>query len=244
MNIEICCGSFYDAKMAFWGGAKRIELNSALHLGGLTPSLATLMLTKEQTNLKIISMVRPRGAGFKYNEEELEVMFYDAKILLDNGSDGIAFGFLTKNREIDIINTQKMVNLIKSYNKEAVFHRAFDCTIDPYIAVEILINLGVDRILTSGCQDTALKGASVLLKLQENYGDKIEILPASGINYKNVQEILTKTKTNQIHSSCKEYLIDNTTKSSSVSFSYKGDTSEYEVVCQQFVEKLNNNSCL
>ena len=83
--IEICCGSYEDALNAYHGGAKRIELNNALHLGGLTPSLATLKLTKKNTNLKIITMVRPRGAGFCYNEIEFEVMKEDAKSLLENG---------------------------------------------------------------------------------------------------------------------------------------------------------------
>ena len=86
--IEICCGSYEDALNAYHGGAKRIELNNALHLGGLTPSLATLKLTKKNTNLKVITMVRPRGAGFCYNEIEFEVMKEDAKSLLENGADG------------------------------------------------------------------------------------------------------------------------------------------------------------
>ena len=96
--IEICCGSYEDALNAYHGGAKRIELNNALHLGGLTPSLATLKLTKKNTNLKVITMVRPRGAGFCYNEIEFEVMKEDAKSLLENGADGIAFGCLNKDR--------------------------------------------------------------------------------------------------------------------------------------------------
>ena len=102
--IEICCGSYEDALNAYYGRAKRIELNSALHLGGLTPSLATLKLTKKNTNLKIITMVRPRGAGFCYNEIEFEVMKEDAKSLLENGADGIAFGCLNKDGSICIRN--------------------------------------------------------------------------------------------------------------------------------------------
>ena len=93
--VEVCCGSYYDALQAQYGGARRIELNSALHLGGLTPSLATLLKVKDNTDLEVICMVRPRGAGFCYNDEDFEVMKLDAEILLDNGADGIAFGVLS-----------------------------------------------------------------------------------------------------------------------------------------------------
>ena len=143
--IEICCGSYEDALNSYHGGAKRIELNNALHLGGLTPSLATLKLTKKNTNLKVITMVRPRGAGFCYNEIEFEVMKEDAKSLLENGADGIAFGCLNKDGSICIKQTKEMIEIIKSYQGEVVFHRAFDCVEDPYTSIELLIELGVDR---------------------------------------------------------------------------------------------------
>ena len=94
--VEICCGSYSDALSAAHAGATRIELNSALSLGGLTPSLATLIKVKQDTSLKVIAMVRPRGAGFCYSDEEYEIMKEDAKIMLDHGVDGLAFGFLDK----------------------------------------------------------------------------------------------------------------------------------------------------
>ena len=99
--IEICCGSYEDALAADRGGAERIELNSALALGGLTPSAGCVKLVKKNTGLKVISMVRPRGAGFNYTEAETEQMFADGEELLKAGSDGLAFGFLTEDREID-----------------------------------------------------------------------------------------------------------------------------------------------
>ena len=99
--IEICCGSYEDALNAYYGRAKRIELNSALHLGGLTPSIASLKLTKKNTNLKIITMIRPRGAGFCYNDIEFEVMKEDARCMLENKADGIAFGCLNQDGSIN-----------------------------------------------------------------------------------------------------------------------------------------------
>ncbi len=223
--VEICCGGYYDAKQAFLGGADRIELNSGLFLGGLTPSIASLELIKEEFDLKTICMVRPRGAGFYYIEEDKKVMFKDAKALLTpsiaslelikeefdlkticmvrprgagfyyieedkkvmfkdakallkSNADGIAFGFLDENKNIDIENTKKMIDIIKSYDtkSEVVFHRAFDCVSNPYDSIERLINLGVDRLLTSGLKEKAFDGMNLIKELNEKYGDKIEVL--------------------------------------------------------------------
>ncbi len=119
--VEICCGSFYDAIQAAKGGAKRIELNSALMLGGLTPSTATLKLIKQNLpDLKVITMVRPRGAGFCYSDEEFQVMEAECRELLEAGADGIAFGCLTADRTLDIEKNSRLLSLMKEYNKEAV----------------------------------------------------------------------------------------------------------------------------
>ena len=112
--LEICCGSLEDVIAADAGGADRVELNSALYLGGLTPTCATLILAKQQTALPIICMVRPRGAGFCYNESELAVIFLEARELLRHGADGIAFGFLNEDKTINVEQTCKMVKLIIS----------------------------------------------------------------------------------------------------------------------------------
>ena len=113
--VEICCGSYEDALNAYYGRAKRIELNSALHLGGLTPSIASLKLTKKNTNLKIITMIRPRGAGFCYNDIEFEVMKEDARCMLENKADGIAFGCLNQDGSINEKQTKEMIDIIKEY---------------------------------------------------------------------------------------------------------------------------------
>ena len=100
--IEVCCGGYYDALQAYKGGAKRIELNSALHLGGLTPTIGSLVLTKKSTDLKVICMDRPRSAGFHYDETDFETMKADAHALMQNGADGIAFGCLDEDGNIDV----------------------------------------------------------------------------------------------------------------------------------------------
>ena len=117
--VEICCGSYYDARQAVLGGASRIELNSALWMGGLTPTTAVMrMIRKDFPQLQVIAMVRPRGAGFCYNREEISVMQEEAEELLKAGADGIAFGYLKEDRSINVADTLTMVSLIKSYGKE------------------------------------------------------------------------------------------------------------------------------
>jgi copper homeostasis protein len=233
--VEICCGSYYDAVQAYEGNAKRIELNSALYLGGLTPTISSLRLTKANTDLKVICMVRNRGGGFCYNDEDFLTMYNDCELLLENGADGIAFGFLDESFHIDLSKTNKMIQLIKKYNKETVFHRAFDQVENPYTAIEQLIQLGVDRVLTSGLKDKAIEGKELIKDLQEKYGEQIQILAGSGINASNAKEMMDYTKINQVHSSCKNWIQDVTT-TNHVSFSFHND--EYDVVDKQLVTYL------
>jgi copper homeostasis protein len=238
--VEVCCGSYYDCLQAYKGNAERVELNSALYLGGLTPSIAELILTKKNTNLKVICMARPRGAGFCYEKEDYETLLLDVKILMDNGADGIAFGCLDHKGNINASQTVEVTKLIKSYGveKEVVFHRAFDCVSDAFEAVETLIKLGVDRILTSGLEAKAAEGIKLLKALQKSYGDKIQILTGSGVNSSNAKEIMDYTGITQIHSSCKAWLMDNTTTKNHVSYAYGKDEYSYDVVDTKLVEEL------
>ena len=236
--IEICAGSYQDCITAFKAGAKRVELNSALSAGGLTPSIAALRRVKKETSLKVICMVRIRAAGFCYDSQDIELMLEDAKFLLENGADGIAFGFLNEDGTIHKTATKQMIDLIHFYHKEAVFHRAFDITKDPFQAIETLINLKCDRILTSGQKSKAMQGMELIKDLQEKYGQQIEILAGSGMNHKNIQEMKNYTKIKQVHSSCKGYRIDPTTSNDSVSYSYIDNTNQYDVVDFDLVEKL------
>lgn len=241
--LEVCCGSYYDALQAEKGGANRIELNSALYMGGLTPSLATLIKVKKDTNLKVICMVRNRGAGFCYLAEDKEIMFIDAKLMLDNGADGLAFGFLNEDKTIDKTSTKAMVELIHSYGKEAIFHRAIDVTYDYEQAFIDIIECGVDRVLTSGANVKAIEGVHRIKKMQEIHGGDIEILAGCGINEENVDYVLMNAGINQVHSSCKETLHDPTTSNYGVNFSFI-DINRYDVVSSRLVaniiSKINN----
>ena len=234
--VEICCGSYLDALNAYHGGAKRIELNSALFLGGLTPTIATLKLIKENTDLEVICMLRPRAGGFCYNEQDYQTMISDCKLLLDNSADGIAFGILDINSDLDVNRCKTIIDIVKSYHKTVVFHRAIDCVNNLDITIRDLIALKVDRILTSGLKPKAEDGKDLIMYMQQTYGQDIEILAGSGINYHNAHKLIQDTGINQIHSSCKAWLEDPTTSKYEVNFSYHGD--KYEYVSQELVTKL------
>ena len=239
--VEVCCGSYYDAKQAFLGGAQRIELNSALHLGGLTPTLATLELVKEEMeSLKVAAMVRPRGGGFCYNEEDFRVMLAECKGLVSHGADGVVFGCLKSDRSLDLEQNHQLIHIIKNHGKEAIFHRAFDCCENPYETIELLIELGVDRILTSGLKPKAMEGIELIEKLQKQYGEYIELLPGSGMNASNAKEMIDRTGVSQVHSSCKGWKEDATTISGAVSYSFAAAPYEicYDVVSRKLVEQL------
>ncbi len=238
--IEICCGSYEDALAAYRGGAKRVELNSALHLGGLTPSVASLILTKKNTDLKVIAMVRPRGAGFHYSDADFDTMKLDTELMMKNGADGIAFGCLDERGNIEKEKNREIIEIINKYDGEAVFHRAFDCVRDPYESIEMLISMGVDRILTSGLKPKAILGLSLITDLQKKYGDRIEILAGSGINASNAKEVMDRTGISQVHSSCKGWVCDPTTTGEEVTYAYapKPHIKDYEIVDEKIVKEL------
>lgn len=217
VRVEVCASSLKDCLVAEKAGAHRIELNQALHLGGLTPSYGLVKQVQEHCRLPIIAMIRPRGAGFCYSETEFAVMYEDAKALLELGVAGLAFGFLTDECSIDKKRTQKFVSLCHDYGKKAVFHRAFDRTCDPFVAIETLIDLQVDRILTSGLKPVAYQGMALLKTLQKRYSKHIELCVAAGINETNVAEIVDTTQINQVHGSFKSWRHDPTTESNHIS---------------------------
>ena len=237
--IEFCVGSYEDSLKVSQLGAKQIELNSALSLGGLSPSLSVLKRIKKETDLIVNCMVRPRAAGFFYSKYEKQIIFDEAKLFLENGADGIVFGFLNEDGTIDTLSTKDMVSFIHSYQKTAIFHRAFDCTSNPFEAMETLIDCGVDRVLTSGQMPTASEGKDCLKGLNQRYGEQIQILMGSGVNAQNASELMAYTGIKNIHSSCLGIKEDPTTTTSKVSFSYlKGNG--YESMNLEKVKELLN----
>ncbi len=195
--IEVCCGSLDDALAAEKGNADRIELNSALFLGGLTPSLGTLREAAAQIHIPIMAMVRPRGAGFQYTENELTVMERDIEGAFENGAAGVVFGVLDETGCVDRKACERLIK--RCEGRPAVFHRAIDVVPDVKAALDMLIDLGFCRVLSSGQRPTVPEGLGVLRDMI-NYADgRIEILPGAGISCDNLSWVVDQTGCNQVH---------------------------------------------
>lgn len=195
--LEICCGSLDDATEAEKGGADRVELCSALFLGGLTPSYGTIAEAKRRLKIPVMVMIRPRGGGFCYTEAEFASMLRDAEAAIELGADGIVFGILQHDGTIDVERSRALC--AKAERVQRVFHRAFDVTPDPIAALEQLIELRISRVLTSGQQPTVPEGADLIRDLITAAANRIEVLPGGGINERNLAHVLERTKCSQVH---------------------------------------------
>ena len=195
--IEVCCGSVDDAVEAERGGADRVELNSSIFLGGLTPSLGSIIEARKRLNIPVMVMIRPRAGGFCYTQAEMAVMRHDAKLAVEQGVDGLVFGILTPDGEVDAERCKRIIELARG--RQTVFHRAFDVTPDPLKALDELAGLGFSRILTSGQEKTASEGIELIRKLIVHAGDRIEILPGSGLRPHNIRAFVEQTKATQVH---------------------------------------------
>jgi copper homeostasis protein len=195
--LEIACGDLRDAIAAAEGGADRLELCSALELDGLTPSLGTALEVYRSAGVQFVAMVRPRAGDFVYGDDEVGVMLHDAQLLLDAGANGIVVGCLTRDHEIDARACARFAALAEGH--AVVFHRAFDRIKEPFGALEILVDLGFTRILTSGGTKTALEGVKRLRELVERADGRIQILPGGGIRENNVEAVVKQTGCSQVH---------------------------------------------
>ena len=198
-TIEIATTGFNTTKSAVDGGADRIELCAALTEGGTTPSLGTIRMCREAFGIQLFPIIRPRGGDFLYSEDEFHVMEQDTSICKQLDCDGVVTGMLNKDGSIDIVRTQKLINL--AYPMEVTFHRAFDRCRDPFEALEQLISIGCQRILTSGQQLTAPKGIDLIAALVKAANDRIIIMPGSGVRKENIKELAERTGAKELHSS-------------------------------------------
>jgi copper homeostasis protein len=197
--LEVPVSSVEDALAAREGGADRLELNAALSLGGLTPSLGTLIEVKAAVGLPVFVMIRPRPGGFVYGEADLQVMKRDADLALQYGADGIVFGILTADGRVDVDRCRCLQRQVG--DRAAVFHRAFDVTPEPFEALEQLIDLGFRRVMTSGQEETAYNGTALIAELIRRCAGRIEVLPAGGINRFTVTDVVARTGCDQVHAS-------------------------------------------
>ena len=219
--VEVCCGSADDVIEAYKAGADRVELNSNLFHGGLTPTIGSLLVAKRETGMKIMTMVRPREGGFCYTDTEFTVAVEDAGQLLRNGSDGLVFGFLREDGTVDARRTAILADIALSAGKEAVFHRAIDVVPDWKEALDVLIDLHITRVLTSGQEPDVFYGTDTIKEMIDYAAGRIEILPGAGITQKNVRRVIDATGATQIHIAAHRQLKD-TSVSNNRSIFYGG----------------------
>lgn len=199
--MEVCVDSVESAINASKGGASRVELCSNLVEGGTTPSLGMLRMVKRAVDITVFVMVRPRGGDFLYSDLEFQVMKEDLLILKENGANGIVFGVLTFDGGIDVERSKELIDLARPL--PVTFHRAFDMVQDPFGSLEVLVGLGVERVLTSGHENSALEGLPILQKLVKQAGERIVVVPGGGINERNVQRILEGSGALEFHCSAR-----------------------------------------
>jgi copper homeostasis protein len=197
MLIEVCVDSVEGAVAAEKGGAKRVELCSALLEGGLTPSAGAIALARKRIAIGLHVILRPRGGDFLYSEAEHEVMLEDVDTAKSLGADGVVIGALTAEAEVDVTRTRELLS--KARPLPVTFHRAFDMTRDPFEALETLVSLGIDRVLTSGQEESALEGLELLRELVTRAGDRIVVMPCGGIHEKNIVKVARETRAKELH---------------------------------------------
>ena len=195
--LEICIDSVESGIIAANSGADRVELCDNLLEGGTTPSIATIKYARRRLGIEINVIIRPRGGDFLYSELEFDIMKEDIRTCLGEGVNGIVTGVLQKDGSIDIERTSELIELAKPLT--VTFHRAFDMTSDLNSALESIIKCGATRILTSGGGNKAPGNVKTIIELLEIAGDRIIIMPGSGINENNIAGLVANTRAKEFH---------------------------------------------
>jgi copper homeostasis protein len=189
--------SVAGVRAAGHAGAQRVELCADLLEGGITPSLGAIRQARTVAGVALNVMIRPRGGDFLFNDDEFAAMRADIETAKAEGANGVVIGLLTAAGEIDVGRTRELVALARPLS--VTFHRAFDVAAEPFGAFETLIEIGVDRVLTSGQEPTVLEGLLLIVELMKRAGDRIVIMPGGGITARNVERIVAAAKPREIH---------------------------------------------
>lgn len=204
--LEICVDSVESAFAAQKGGADRIELCASLNEGGITPSYGTIKFITDKLKIPVNVLVRPCPGNFYYSDEEFEIIKCDIELIKKLNANGIVVGILNDDNTIDVERMRELIDCAQPM--EVTFNRAFDLVPDPIEALNVLIELAVDRILTSGQKSCAEEGIDLIEDLVEQAKDELIIMPGGGITPDNIKTILTKTGAKEIHSSASDNIID------------------------------------
>lgn len=197
MILEACVNSAMSAVEAQKGGADRVELCENMHDGGTTPSAGTIRFAREMLHISLFVMIRPRGGDFLYSDDEFRIMTEDISVAKESGANGVVLGILNPDGTIDRKRMRLLIDFARPM--QVTCHRAFDMTPDPFKAMEDLIELGVDRILTSGQKPTAPDGADLIRKLILKADRRIIVMPGSGVKEHNIVDLRDKTGAREFH---------------------------------------------
>ncbi len=197
MIVEVCVDSVESAVAAEKGGAQRVELCCALLEGGLTPSAGAIALARKSLRIGLNVIIRPRGGDFLYTASEHDVMLRDIDVAKGLGADGVVIGVLTASGDVDVARTRELA--ARARPMSVTFHRAFDMTRDPFAALETLVELGIDRVLTSGQEESALEGLDLLRELVAWASDRIVVMVCGNLTERNIQRIAKETKSKELH---------------------------------------------
>ncbi|NOT52661.1 MAG: copper homeostasis protein CutC [Chitinophagaceae bacterium] len=200
--IEIATSDFATTRSAVEGGADRIELCANLVEGGTTPPYGVIKKCREAFAVSLFPIIRPRGGDFLYSKDEFELMMYDAKLCKALGCDGIVIGLLNMDGTIDMVRTAQLIEAV--YPMGVTFHRAFDRCKEPFEALEQLIEIGCERILTSGQKPSVVDGVELVAQLNKAADERIIIMPGSGVRKENIKMLAEKTGCVEFHSSLRD----------------------------------------
>lgn len=196
-RIEVCVDSVESALAAEAGGADRIELCAALGEGGLTPTAGLMETVRAEVKLPIAAMIRPRAGDFCYSDHEFAVMRRDLALMKQLGADLIVLGLLAPDGSVDRERTARLV--AEARPLPVTFHRAFDVAADARAALECLVELGIERVLTSGQEKSVLEGLELVTELIRWAGDRILVVPGGGITERNLPRILRECRAKEFH---------------------------------------------
>ena len=197
--FEACVESTEFALAAERGGADRIELCTDLDIGGVTPPQLMIAETRRVLSIPVHVLIRPRGGDFRYTNDEFELMKSDVLSAKRAGVDGIVVGILNEDRTVDAKRTGVLVELARPMS--VTFHRAFDETPDPHRALDDIIGVGIDRLLTSGRKPAAIEGVKIIKELVEWSAGRIIVMPGGGVREENARAIIEQTGAREIHGS-------------------------------------------
>jgi len=200
-HLEICCYNLASTLVAQETGAYRVELCADPADGGTTPSFSLIRSARKKLQIALYPIIRARGGDFLFSEEEFEVMLHDVLACKKMGCDGVVIGILQTDGTVDKKKCSRLVE--SAYPMGVTFHRAFDWTVNPFTALEDIIDIGCERILTSGQQPVAMEGAPLIADLVRQAVGRIIIMPGSGIRSSNIADIVKETGATEFHTSAR-----------------------------------------